>query len=354
MNLHRSITVVVTVRNDRAGLEELLPALAAQDTAPHELVIVDGGSVDDSLDVIARFECDRFPVRVAVSPGANIAAGRNAAVRLAGTDWVACTDAGCRPVPGWLGALAEAAAEADIVAGVFVTEGATPFERIVAVTHYPVISELDERGFLVRLSHLFFGRRYLAPHAGGRSMAFSKRAWEEVGGFPEHQYAGEDLAFAAAVVERGYRLGLARQAEVRWRPPQTWRANATMFFRYCRGDVRSKGRARHAARLVAWTGGAIAFASGGRRARVGVIAGASAYIALPVSRARQAGIPLRDWWRIPLVVALKDISQLAGAAFGVVDAVRGVPQPTPQPAPDVSAGAPRELSAAANPSSSQT
>src|SRR2546430_1304404 len=83
-----------------------------------------------------------------------------------------------RPAPEWLTALAHATAEADIVAGVFVTDGATPFERILAVTHYPVISELDERNLLVRLSHILFGRRFLARHAGGRSMAFSKRAWE--------------------------------------------------------------------------------------------------------------------------------------------------------------------------------
>jgi hypothetical protein len=289
-----------------------------------------------------------------VSPGANIAAGRNAAVRLARNDWIACTDAGCRPEPRWLSALTEATVAADIVAGVFITEGATPLERVLAVTHYPVIGEIDEPSVLVRLSHTLFGRRYIAPHAGGRSMAFSKRAWEETGGFPEHQYAGEDLAFAAAVVQHGYRLQFARQAEVRWRPPRTWRANATMFFRYCRGDVRAKGRARHAARLVAWTGGPIALASRGWRTRVGVIAGGLAYIALPVSRARRAGIPAREWWRIPLVIALKDISQLFGAAVGVVDAVRGVPQPTPQPPPEERADSPREWSAAANPSSSQT
>jgi len=32
---------------------------------------------------------------------------------------------------------------------------------------------------------------------------------------------------------------------------------------------------------------------------------------------------------VPALVALKDLSQLMGAAMGVIDAIRGVPQPRP-------------------------
>ena len=327
------MSVIVTVRNDRNGLEELLPALAAQETAPDEVVIVDGGSVDGTLEVAQRFRSPRFPVRVECEPGANIAAGRNAAVRLARNDWIACTDAGCRPDPGWLTALSDAAAETDIVAGVFVSEGDTPLQRILGVTHYPMASEIDEASTLVRLSHALFGRRFLAQHAGGRSMAFSRRAWEAVGGFPEHQYAGEDLAFAAAVLDHGYRARLAPEAKVHWCPPATWRANALMFFRYCRGDVRSKGRSRHAARIVAWTITPLVFIHGRRRGRLAVCLGGLAYIGLPLERARRAGIPVSDWWRIPVAVAVKDVAQVAGALRGSVDALQGIPQPTPHPPP---------------------
>jgi hypothetical protein len=50
--------------------------------------------------------------------------------------------------------------------------------------------------------------------------------------------------------------------------------------------------------------------------------GALAFIALPLGRARAAGYPLRQWWRVPLLVALKDLSQITGALTGVVDATR--------------------------------
>jgi hypothetical protein len=164
-------------------------------------------------------------------------------------------------------------------------------------------------------------------------MAFHRDVWRAVGGFPEVQYAGEDQAFARAIFDNGFKAALAPDAVVRWRPPGSWHANATMFFRYCRGDVRSKGRSRHVMRVLAWSVAPTALIRGHWRARALTLTGATAYIALPVLRARRAGLPLSSWWRIPVAVAVKDLSQIVGAARGTVDALQGVPQPTPHPPP---------------------
>ena len=66
---------------------------------PEEIVIADGGSEDGTLEELNSRERGLLLVRVFVAPGANIAAGRNIAVREARHDWIACTDAGRRPVP---------------------------------------------------------------------------------------------------------------------------------------------------------------------------------------------------------------------------------------------------------------
>ena len=135
-------------------------------------------------------------------------------------------------------------------------EAETPLDRAVACAHYPVLEEVDEEDPLVRLSHRLFGRNFRPEHAGGRSMAFSRAAWEEVGGFPEHVYAGEDLAFSAAAIDRGFRPTLVEEAAVSLAPPDHLaRDNARMFATYTRGDIRTKGRGRHLARLAAWSAG---------------------------------------------------------------------------------------------------
>ena len=329
----KEMSVVVTVRNDREGLRELLRALQLQTRPPDEIVIVDGGSIDGTLDVLSEFDFNGIALKVEVRPGANIAAGRNAGIGLASHDRIALTDAGCRPVAEWLAALEEGLGEADLVNGIFVTDAQTPFEQILAVTHYPRRDELHDVNPLVKLSHRLFGRQYLPYAAGGRSMAFTRRAWQAVGGFPEYLYAGEEQAFARALRDHGVRAKLTPAAAVSWRPRKTWSANAKMFYRYCRGDVRSKGHRRHVVRVVAWTAGPTAAIRGGWRERSLVALGGLAYIALPLRRAHTAGISMRSWWRIPVAVATKDIAQILGAAHGTLDALRGIPQPIPQPPP---------------------
>src|SRR5215207_10929702 len=322
------VSLIVTVRDDRPGFAQLLDAIAEQAEMPDEIVVVDGGSKDGTLDELTARKENLPPVRVLVAPGSNIGAGRNIAVREASHDWIVCTDAGCRPVRGWLAAFKRVSGVADIAAGTFVVEGDTPLDRAVACAHYPVLEEVHDDDPLVRLAHRLFGRDFRAEQAGGRSMAFSRAAWEAAGGFREHVYAGEDLAFSAAAIELGFRATLVEEASVRWRPRTTWAANARMFAIYTRGDVRTKGRARHLARLAAWTAGPWLFLRGGLLGKVLVAAGATGYLWLPMRRARRSLAP-SEWWRVPVLVALKDLSQLVGAGVGVIDAIRGVPQPRP-------------------------
>jgi glycosyltransferase involved in cell wall biosynthesis len=319
------ISVVVTVRNDRAALGELLDALAGQERPPDEVVVVDGGSTDGTLEMLAR----AGGPTVVELPGANISAGRNAGVREAANERIACTDAGCRPARAWVAALAGALEGAEFAAGVYRVDARTPFERCLAVALYPSVEEIGDASPLVALSHRLFGRGFDARHATGRSMAFTRAAWRAAGGFPEDLYAGEDVAFSAAVVDAGTAARLVPEAEVAWRPRPTWRANARMYRTYARGDVRRGSRRRHIARAATWAIAPVVAAAGPRSARVAVAAGAAAYLALPARRARHDRLPVLEWWRLPLLVAMKDLSQCAGAAQGLFDEVRGRPQPSP-------------------------
>jgi glycosyltransferase involved in cell wall biosynthesis len=319
---------VVPVRDDRTGMEELLDALTAQTRPPDECIVVDGGSTDGTRELLEHCRTP-FPLRLVVSPGRNIAAARNAGIEAARCEWIACTDAGCRPVPGWLAAIDAARESADLVAGVVTVEGRTPLERVLALTHYPRAEELERAPAWIRASHRLFGRGYVQERTGGAYLAFRTSVWHASGGFPETVYAGEDRAFTSAVVRAGYRVIRTPDAAVRWRPPGSWWGNARMFYTYSRGDIRAPGRRRHAVRLIAWTV-ATRCTFAGWRGRLAVTLGGLAYIALPLHRARHDRLPLRDWWRVPVAVAVKDLAQIAGAARGLLDAARGVPQPPPR------------------------
>lgn len=313
-----AISVVVTVLNDREGLSELLPALAAQRRLADEIVIVDAGSTDGSEDLLAYWRDRGLSLRVLHAPGAGISAGRNRGIGDASNRQIAITDAGCRPAEGWLQALARGLEDNDFVAGTYTVDRDTPFEHAAAVSLYPDVSELqEEQGAATRAWQRLFGRSFQVDRATGRSMAFTRACWEAAGGFPEDVNTGEDVAFSRAALAAGVRSILAPDAVVAWRGRRTWRANALMYRRYAEGDAIFGAQPRAFARGGAWAlAGALALC-GGARGRLALACGVGVYASLPAARAHRTGLALHHWWRIPAALAMKDLAMLVGTASGL-------------------------------------
>jgi len=326
------MSIVVTVLDDRLGLAELLPALAAQHLPAQEIVIVDAGSTDGTAELIDYWRERGLPLRLMHVPGAGISAGRNRGIVAAANDRIAVTDAGCRPVPGWLAALAHGLERCDFVAGTYTVDHATPFEHAVAVTLYPDVAELSGRLSPATRAWLsLFGRRFRIDRATGRSMAFRRSCWEHAGGFPENVGWGEDVAFSAAVVYVDAYSTLAPDAIVAWRGRRTWRENAQMYWRYAAGEAMLGVQPRAVARGLAWAFAVVLGLCTGRRGRLTLCAGAATYASLPIVRAHRTGLAARHWWRILAVVAMKDLAMLGGTVAGVRQRRRGA-EPEPPPA----------------------
>jgi GT2 family glycosyltransferase len=313
-----AISIVVTVRDDREGLAELLPALAAQRHPAEEIVIVDAGSSDGSEDLLAYWRDRGLPLRILCEPGVGISAGRNLGVAAATHERIAITDAGCRPAPGWLEVLVRELEECDFVAGTYTVDRETPFEHAVAVSLYPDVSEVrKDLSLPERAWHRAFGRSFQVDRATGRSMAFTRACWETAGGFPERVNAGEDVAFSKAALASGARSTLAPDAIVAWRGRRTWRANARMYWHYAEGDAILGAQPRAFLRGGAWTLAMLLALLDGWRGRTVVLIGAGVYASLPAARAYRTGLPMRHWWRIVVVLAMKDLAMLGGTASGL-------------------------------------
>jgi len=201
-----NLWVVVPFRNEAAGIQPTLEALAAQRDRNFTLLLVDNGSTDGSADVAARV----LSMSVLVSwlliqePQKGTGAAADTGFRFAiesGASHVARTDADCLPDPGWITAIrAGFASGAELLAG-------------------KIVPRLDEsplrfgESTLLRLivaGAAWFGsvrpgnrdRRYLTGYimAPGNNLALTADLYQRCGGFPRTaiEKAHEDRALVNA------------------------------------------------------------------------------------------------------------------------------------------------------------
>ena len=140
------VSLIATVLNGADHIEDFLGSLAAQTRAPDEVVIVDGGSTDGTVDLLARAE----GVTLIEEPGANISRGRNVAIAGAAHDVIAVTDADCVLEPTWLEELLRPLDEgADVAMGFYlpITDGF--LSECLAAVNLPFdASEVDPATFM--------------------------------------------------------------------------------------------------------------------------------------------------------------------------------------------------------------
>ena len=304
------VTLISTVKDCADRVPGFLASLAAQTRMPDEVVIVDGGSSDDTA---ARFRADDA-VTVIEAPGTNIAAGRNVALAHATHDVIAATDADCELDPGWLEAVVAPIEDgADVAAGFYqpIVDGF--LQSCMAAVNLPLdASEVDPARFM--------------PSA--RSVAYRREAIDAVGGYPEWLDIGEDMWVNHRWRELGMDVRFAPDAVVRWTLRPDLRSTWLQYYRYGRGDAQAgMYPERHALRFGVYAGAAAALVSERRWPKVLAVAGAAAYAAAPLKRAwrRFPGTAERaaSTLAVPALLGFVDSAKMAGYSAGLIRRLRG-------------------------------
>jgi glycosyltransferase involved in cell wall biosynthesis len=232
------VSVIATVKNEGEAIRPLLDSLIQQSRLPDEVVICDGGSTDNTLEVLQEYKT-WLPLRIIVAPGANISQGRNRAIAAAGSEIIAATDAGVVLSPYWLEDLVRPieAGETAVAAGWFEPDPFTDFEVVMGATVLPERADVDPATFL----------------PSSRSVAFLKSAWAEVGGYPEWLDYSEDLVFDLVLRERFGPFVFVDTAVAYFRPRGSLRAFFRQYFYYARGDGKANlWPLRHAIRYLTY------------------------------------------------------------------------------------------------------
>ncbi|MXX84605.1 MAG: glycosyltransferase [Chloroflexi bacterium] len=233
------ISLILTVLNEGDNIRQLLDSIAGQTRSADEIVIVDGGSSDDTVD-IARSYAERLPLRLLVAAGCNISQGRNLAIAEARGDIIAVTDAGVRLAADWLEAITApllADASLSVAAGFFRADPQTRFEIALGATTLPLADEIDAGSFL----------------PSSRSIAFRKRAALGIDGYPEWLDYCEDLIFDLRLLLAGERFVFVPGALAYFRPRANLRSYFRQYYLYARGDGKADlWRARHSLRYATY------------------------------------------------------------------------------------------------------
>lgn len=225
-----SISFISTVLNEEGTIEKLLQSLLLQSKKPDEIIIVDGGSIDDTVDKMENFQREHLDSNVIISviKKTNRAEGRNEAIKIANGDIIAISDAGCELDKDWLKKIIQPFNKPfiDVVAGYYKSKTTNIFEKCVTSYVLSPPDKVNPQEFL----------------PASRSMAFRRKTWENLGGFPINFSDNEDYVLANTMRKKRMQIFFAKDAIVYWYP----RTNITGFFymiyRFARGDTKAKLR----------------------------------------------------------------------------------------------------------------
>jgi glycosyltransferase involved in cell wall biosynthesis len=291
------IALVSTVKNE-AGSDEakwqlldFLASIERQTRRPDLMVITDGGSTDETLDILKSCRDSGMSyMRVIPLGGGNRSFGRNEAIREAmqeGADIIACTNVSVLN-EDWLERIVapiEYSDDIDVVGGGYRIDTETLREWAAAKTTQYSHREARDKKFVSALS-----------------MAFTVEVWKNVGGFPEELDTSEDTVFVRRLRDAACGFHYEPTAIVHWRPSTlTVRGAYKTYKQFAETDYKAKVNERqYIATLLAYL---MPF----MLAIVGApLTGLFGYFLWLVYRCRKAGI-----FGIPYAVAV-DMARIKG------------------------------------------
>lgn len=132
-----TVSIVIPIYNELRTLPALIEGLNNQTYKFHEVVFVDAGSTDGSVELINRYENSVFyKIKLVNNPGGYPGANRNVGILNASGSYIAFIDAGILPKSDWLEELIAHIDVSDCVYGVCDFNAELPFAKAVCASTY--------------------------------------------------------------------------------------------------------------------------------------------------------------------------------------------------------------------------
>lgn len=202
--MKEKISFACTIFNEEKTIGRFIESILSQSVKPNEIIIVDGGSKDKSVEIVKNYQKkSKIPIKLFVEKG-NIAKGRNKYVKESSNDLLFTGDSGTRFEKNWIKKLMIGFEKgAEIVIGTYLPEKPkTLVEKIIAsrFPDFSKFSKTDWKDFL----------------PSNRQLAFRISSWKKLGDFPEWIGRADDTLMHMKAKKIGLKYYFAKDAKVYW------------------------------------------------------------------------------------------------------------------------------------------
>jgi glycosyltransferase involved in cell wall biosynthesis len=216
------VSVVLAVRNEERDIAEQLRALAHQSfPSPWELVVIDNGSRDATVEIVRSWHDRLPPLRVELAPERpNVAAARNRGVRASTAPLLLFCDGDDVVDERWVEVMVDGLRDHAVVTG------ARDYRRLNPRWATPYLPDRQE-------SSAVGG----APEVFGNNFGVRREVWDALGGMAEDVPHAEDVDFGLRAAAAGVDVGYISDSLVHRRVPHHARDVFRQHYGYGRGQV---------------------------------------------------------------------------------------------------------------------
>ena len=226
--MSRPVAACATVFNEISHFDLLEASIVNASRVLDCISIVDAGSTDGTYErlqaLAARLAADGCDFKLLQIPGANISAGRNAAVSMSRCRYALVFDAGCRLSDNWAEALQDKLVPGALVKGISM----------------PLLNgNIWHDGASKALGKRRSTQMHPTTPGSSRCMAFDVNLFDMVGGYPVTLPTAEDTVFWNDIVRHSKPI-VAPESLAYWSPGVTAFEVLKKHYRYGQGDGLAK------------------------------------------------------------------------------------------------------------------